>query len=147
MSSGPGCYRDPAGYCSSRVQSAPAFIPGLRRVSTDMEVSNSKSTGVSLPVQEIMRRLVCYTISDIEAISVVIQDIMFQYYNVQQSWIHFLPSILRRTLLGLLAPKMRTFSIHDEVTKLQSGHRLLRWRKVWSESKLNNKYVDNEADK
>lgn len=130
-----GC-RDPVSYCSSRVQSAPTFIPGLRRVSTDMEVPNSKSTGVSLPVREIMRRLACHTISDIEVISVVIQDIIFWYYNVQQNWKNFLPSVLRRTLLGLLAPKMRTFSIHDEVMKLQSGHRLLRWRKVWSESKL-----------
>lgn len=131
VSSGPGRCRDPVSYCSSRVQSSPAFIPGLRRVSTDMEVSNSKSTGVSLPVWKCMRRLACHIISEIEVIFIVIQDIIFSYYNVQENWLNILPFILRTTLLGLLAPRMRTFSIHDEVKKLQSGHRLLRWRKVF----------------
>src|SRR4029434_8343033 len=36
-------------YSSSTVQSAPALMPGLRRVSTDMEASKSNSRGVTLP--------------------------------------------------------------------------------------------------
>ncbi len=152
VSSGPGRYRDPVSYCSSRVQSAPAFIPGLRRVSTDMEVSNSNSTGVSLPVREIMRRLACHTISDIEVISVVIQDIIFQYYNVQQSWINFLPSYFKKNLAWLAGAQNENFfnpwwgyeiTVWAQVAEMKES---MKWVKTTC-TELNQKYLDNEAHK
>lgn len=39
-------------YWSTTVQSSPALTPGLRRVNTDMEASNSNSSRLSLPSTE-----------------------------------------------------------------------------------------------
>lgn len=40
------------GYLSVMVQSSPALTPGLRRVSTDTDASNSKSSWLSCPPAE-----------------------------------------------------------------------------------------------